>query len=165
MIGTPCLSTRAFGLSQTNSHSILLDKTPAVKHMHTVRRNPGPSTQFIGLRFRLRSTDPARSLQPMPHKPQWAARPRFRRAEASKDLRLAGQRPFPHHCLSLSRVAKPGIMSAALHGPPLAELARRKLMAGDCPAAHKARELGVRERTPLSVGCEMDWVVNGSDDE
>jgi len=32
-------------------------------------------------------------------------------------------------------------MSAALKGPPLAELGRRKLMASDCPAAHEAQEL------------------------
>ena len=56
-------------------------------------------------------------------------------------------------------------MSAALEGPPPTELGLREHVASDCPAAHEAQELGVRERTALSVGCEMDWVVNGSDDE
>jgi len=61
MMGTPCLSTRAFGPIQTNSHSILLDKTPAVKQMHTVRRNRGSSTRYIGLHSRQRSADESRS--------------------------------------------------------------------------------------------------------
>lgn len=165
MIGTPCLSTRAFGPSQTDSHSILLDKTPAVKHMHTVRRNRGSSTLFIGLLFRLRSTDPARSPPTDATQAGTGGQATFPQSRSLEQLPFGWSAVLSTPLPVIVKGCETWYNERRFEGPPLAELGRRKLKASDCPAAHKARELGGRERTPLSVGCEMDWVVNESDDE
>ena len=56
-------------------------------------------------------------------------------------------------------------MSAALKGPALADLGQRKLVVSDYPVAREAQEHWGCGQIWLLVGCEMDWVVNGSDYE